>query len=100
MNHIRKIVKFNSLDIGYHESNLEPKNGKGRVGKSGIDKNYNLSQLIELAHEIKANIIVKGGPNAKWYLKRFNLENIPNEIPKQYWRNTSRSTTWIIEWDT
>ena len=85
------------VDVFYGKKyNLEPLNGVGRVGNSGIDKTFTLDRVIELANEIKANIIVKGGPNAKWYIKRCNVEDIEEEIEKQSWRNTSRCIMWII----
>lgn len=100
MEHIIQLEKKLGKDVFYGEKyNLEPLNGVGRVGKSGIDKSFTLAQMITLAYEIKANIIVKGGQNAKWYLKRCNMEDIPIEMEKQKWRNTSRSVMWIIKWD-
>ncbi len=95
MNHFKTIEKRDGVDVGYRGSDLEPLGGVGRVGKCGIDKNYTLEQMIVLAYEIKANIIIKGGKNAKWYLKKFDIKNI--EIQKQSWRNSSRVTMWIIE---
>ena len=68
--------------------------------KRGINKNYRLEEVLELAHEIGANIIIKAGQNAKWYLKKFDREIIDQEIEKQNWRDTSRATMWIIEWET
>ena len=62
MEHFKSIQRRDSTDVGYHESNLEPLNGVGRVGRSGIDKTFKLHQVIELAYEIKANIIIKAGP--------------------------------------
>ena len=48
----------------------------------------------------KPNIIVKAGPRAKWYLKKFDKKLIEKEIEKQKsWRDVSRCTTWIIDWD-
>ena len=93
---MRKMI---GVDVGYHESNIEPLNNVGRVGKSGIDKTFTLQQVIVLAHEVDANIIVKAGKNAKWYIKRFDIDDIQQEIQKQIWRNTSRATMWVIEWD-
>ena len=88
------------MDAGYHGSNLEPLNGVGRVGKRGIDKSLSLEKVIKLAYEIKANVIIKAGKNAKWYLKRFDLTELEEEIKIQRsWRDTSRVTMWIIEWD-
>lgn len=99
MNYIKKLEKRHGVDVGYNNSILQPLNGVGCVGKNGIDKNYTLEQILVLAYEIKANIIVKAGKNAKWYLKKFDEENIDTEIQKQNWRDTSRATMWIIEWD-
>ena len=99
MEYIKTLEKRRGVDVGYHESSLEPLNGVGRVGKNGIDKNFSLSQVMHLAWEIKANIIIKGGPNAKWYIKRINLDTLEEGIQKQMWRDTSRATMWIIRWD-
>ena len=101
MENIRRIEKRIGVDIGYHKSNLHTVNGVGRVGKSGIDKNYTLNQVIELVSEMtpRPNIIVKAGKNAKWYLKRFPINDIDVGIEtQQQWRDTSRATMWIIEW--
>ena len=87
------------VDVGYHDSSLDTLNNVGRVGKLGIDKTYTLDKVIKLAYDIKANIIIKAGKNAKWYLKKINLENIEKDIEKQKWRDTSRVTMWIIEWE-
>ena len=99
MEHIKTLEKRHGVDVGYHESNLEPLNGVGRVGKSGIDKNFSLAQVIHLAWEVRANIIIKSGPNAKWYIKRTNLDTLEEGIQKQVWRDTSRTSMWIIRWD-
>ena len=98
MEYIRTLNRLDGVDVGYHESPLEPLNGVGRVGKKGIDKNFKLEKLIQLAYEIKANIIVKAGPNAKWYLKTCEIKNLAKEIKKQEWRDTSRVKMWVIEW--
>lgn len=98
MEHFRSIQRRDHTDVGYHESSLEPLNGVGRIGKRGIDKTFTLERMLELAYEIGANIIVKAGPNAKWYLKRFPVDKLDDEIAKQAWRNTSRATMWIVEW--
>jgi hypothetical protein len=92
---------MNGVDAGFHGSNIDPINREGCVGKNGIDKNYTLEQVIQLAYKIeeKPNIIIKAGKNAKWYLKRIPLEILHNEIEKQTkWRNVSRCTMYIIEW--
>ena len=98
MEHFTSIQRRDSTDLGFISQDLEPLNGVGRVGRSGIDKTFKLHQVIELAYEIKANIIIKAGPNAKWYLKRCPIDKLEGEIAKQAWRNTKRSTMWVIEW--
>ena len=89
------------VDVGYHNSNIDPVDREGCVGKSGIDKSFTLDKVIELAYKMdeKPNIIVKSGPNAKWYLKRFAKDVIESEIEKQKWRDTSHCTMYVIEWD-
>jgi len=101
MENIRRLEKRIGVDIGYHESNLHPQNRDGCVGKSGIDKTYTLEQVIRKANEMnpRPNIIIKAGKNAKWYLKRFPKNEINAEIEKQSWRDTSRATMWIVEWE-
>jgi len=97
MEHIRSIIRRDATDAGYHSSNIDPLYGVGKVGKRGIDKTFTMARVMELAREVNANIIIKAGPNAKWYLKRFSLDSLDREIAKQSWRNTSRSTMWIVE---
>ena len=99
MEKINFIEKRMGVDAGYHESSIDPVDRKGCVGIRGIDKNYKLEDVIKLAYEVKANIIIKGGLNAKWYLKKISLDTLEKEIEKQKWRDTSRHTMWIIKWD-
>jgi hypothetical protein len=101
MERITRIQKRVGVDVGFNESNLHPANGEGRVGKSGLDKNLPLERILEIASRMDdpPNIIIKAGARAKWYLKRFPLASIESAIEKQTWRNISRSTMWIIEWD-
>jgi hypothetical protein len=101
MEHIKSMQTRTGVDIGYHKDNMIPNDSEGVVGKSGIDKTFTLERVIELARkmEVRPNIIVKPGPNAKWYLKRFSPDTIEAEIEKQNWRDTSRCTLYIIEWD-
>ncbi len=93
--------KRQGADIGYHCDNIHPSDGEGCVGKSGIDKTFTLERIIDLAYKMveKPNIIIKAGPNAKWYLKKFPKDLIEMGIQKQNWRDVSRSTMYIIEWD-
>jgi hypothetical protein len=101
MDHIRTFRKINGVDAGYHESNIHPANGEGRVGARGIDKNYTREQIFELAHKMnpRPNIIIKAGPNAKWYFKIVPIQFLVAEIQKQSWRDTSRCVMYVLEWD-
>ena len=81
MQHFVSIHKRNHAYVGFIGADIDPLNNKGKVGKRGIDKNFTLEKLIELAYEVDANIIIKSGPNAKWYLKKFPIHDIENEIP-------------------
>jgi hypothetical protein len=102
MEHITLMEKRIGADLGYHESNLRPVNNEGCVGKSGLDKNLSLERILEIAYKMekKPNVIIKAGPRAKWYLKQCPKDLIDSEIEKQRrWRNISRSTMYIIDWD-
>ena len=88
MNHVKNVERRPGQDVGYHSDNIHPLDREGCVGSAGIDK-----------MESKPNIIIKAGPNAKWYLKRFQKDEIEDEIEKQKWRDTSRCSMYIIEWD-
>ena len=101
MEHIIKFERQIGVDIGYHESVIEPNDREGCIGKRGIDKLFTLQQVLNLAYKInnKPNIIIKAGPNAKWYLKRSRVDKIEDEINKQRWRDTSRCIMYIIEWE-
>jgi len=94
------------VDILWRDD-LHPENREYCVGKAGLDKTLTLVQIIEIAYSMKEkpNIIIKAGPNAKWYLKKCDPRLIDSEIernanarcptPEQ----TARRTMWIIEWD-
>ena len=103
MEHMTKYEKRNGVDVYYGDKySLHPANGEGRVGESGIDKSFTLERVVALAYQMveKPNIIIKAGPNAKWYLKRCPKDEIEREIEKQQaWRDVSRCTMHIIEWD-
>jgi hypothetical protein len=101
MEHVKKIEQRKGVDVGYNGSNIQPIDREGCVGASGIDKSFTFEMVMELAYKLdnKPNIIIKAGPNAKWYLKRVQKDVIDNEIEKQKWRDTSRSTMFIIDWD-
>ncbi len=99
MEHASYTVR-NGVDVGYHGSPLHPANGEGRVGKRGIDKTFTLQKVMSLAYYMdeKPNIIIKAGPNAKWYIKKCHPDALEREIVKQTWRNVSRCTMYIINW--
>ena len=75
MQRIHTITTRNGVDVGYHESPIHPLDGEGRVGKRGLDKTLKFEDILNIAYKTftndgnRANIIVKAGPNAKWYLK-------------------------------
>lgn len=102
MEHVKVIETRNGVDAGYHSSNINPIDREGCVGSRGIDKSYTIEQVLNLAYKIatenRPNIIIKAGPKAKWYMKRFDKDVLENEINKQKWRDTSRCTMYIIEW--
>ena len=75
MESFSRITRRAGVDVGYHESPIHPSDGEGRVGKRGMDKTLTFNQILELAFKTfnnqgnRANIIIKAGKNAKWYLK-------------------------------
>jgi hypothetical protein len=101
MEHIKFIEIRKGVDIGYHNSNIDPIDREGCVGVSGINKTFTIEMVLQLAYKIenKPNIIIKSGPNGKWYLKRFQKEVIDQEIEKQKWRDTSRCLMYIVDWN-
>jgi len=99
MEHAINIRRMTGIDVNYGtQSCINIDNCPEREGAAGYNKNTTLSRMFELAYQTKANIIAKGGPNAKWYLKKINLDTIDEKINKQRWRDTSRITLWVIEW--
>ena len=101
MENIKSIEKWMGVDVGYHSSNVQPRNGEGCVpGKRGLDKTLSLQQIINIAYnmEEKPNIIIKAGKNAKWYLKCCPVELIETKIRKNSW-HSSRYTMYIIDWE-
>ena len=100
MEHIKNIEIREGVDIGYHNSNIEPIDREGCIGKSGINKSFIIENVMDIAYKManRPNIIIKAGKNAKWYFKYFSKDVIEEEINKQQWRNTSRCIMYIIEW--
>ena len=103
MDYVKNIEIRKGVDVGYHDSNIEPLNRERCVGKSGIDKTLILQDVLNLAYKIdikeRPNIIIKAGPNAKWYLKRSQKDKIEDKIKTQHFRDTSRYIMYIIDWD-
>ena len=101
MEHFKSIEKIKGCDVGWHSSNIHPIDREGCVGAAGIDKSYTLDMVIKLAYKIddKPNIIIKGGTNAKWYLKKVPPNEINDAIETQKWRDTSKCIMYVIVWD-
>lgn len=101
MEHFRNIERRDGVCIGYKDD-LHPEDGRGRVGKSGFDKTLRLNDIIDIAYTMenpRPNIIVKGGPNAKWYLKYCEEDKIDDKIEKTKWlKQAKMCTTYIIKW--
>lgn len=72
------------------------------VGKQGFDKNLSLDEVIEfIAKPKKANLIVKTGPNAKWYVKNISVEDATQTI-KSATKNyiaTDKSKCYVVSFD-
>ena len=101
MEHVKFIEIRKGVDVGYHNSNIEPIDREGCIGIRGIDKTFTIEMVLQLAYKLdnKPNIIIKSGPNGKWYLKRFQKHLIDEEIEKQKWRDTTRCLMFIIDWN-
>jgi len=101
MEHIESFQRRDGVDIGFGiKDEMHPLDREGCVGQAGINKDFTLLQMIELASrmEPRPNIIVKGGPRAKWRLKKFQPHEIDGGIERQRWRNTSGHKMWVIKW--
>ena len=85
------------VDVGYHSSNMT--HPEYPESKKGFPKDKTLEEMLVLAKDIEANIIIKAGKNAKWYLKYFPRHELDAEIEKQAWRHTYRATMYIVEFE-
>ena len=85
------------VDVGYHSSNMVHHDYP--ESKKGYPKTKTLEEMLELAKDIDANIIIKAGKNAKWYLKHVPRHALDAEIKKQAWRDTHRATMYIVEFE-
>ncbi len=94
-------IKIEHADLMWGK-NLHPADRQGRVGKQGIDANYTLDMLKEIAYRMpeNPNIIIKSGKNAKWYIKKCPKDEIITEIEKMrnsvYGKNARRSTIYVL----
>jgi hypothetical protein len=69
---------YNNVDLFKFKYDISRDNvpHKYCIGKGGFDKTLTIEEVIhEIAIPNGANVIVKGGKNAKWYVK-----NIPTEL--------------------
>ena len=100
MENFKRIERIEGCDVGWHNSNIDPVNREGCIGKGGINKSFTLEMVMNLAfkHPEKPNIIIKAGKNAKWYLKKIKPTDINQAMQSQKWRNTSLYTMYVIEW--
>ena len=102
MEHFKTIEKRDGCDVGMINCDLHPEDKRGCVGKSGLDKNLLLHELVEIAFTMtnpRPNIIIKAGKNAKWYLKHYELSELEEAIEKtKQYRDTIRATMYIITW--
>ena len=91
MEHVNSYYTVAGADITFKTGDIEPSNSEGRVGTSGINKSLTHEQVIRIAYNTvcdptceNPNIIIKAGPNAKWYLKYWEPATLQNQIAK--WR--------------
>lgn len=103
MEHIQKIEKKVGVDIGWNSFNMYPEDGEGRKGKQGFDETLTFERMLGIAYRMnpRPNIMIKGGLNAKWYLKYFPEELIEHEIgiTTKWKKNIPHNKLYIITWD-
>jgi hypothetical protein len=94
-------IKIEHADLKWGK-NLHPADGEGRVGNQGINANYTLDMVKEIAYRMpeKPNVIIKAGKNAKWYIKKCRKDEIIIEIEKMrnsgYSESSRRSTIYVL----
>ena len=103
MEYVKHMVPKEGCDVGWHSSNIHPKDREGCVGKAGIDKSYTIDMVIQLAYRTqpRPNILIKTGPKAKWYMKQIDLTELDAKIQSQKWREdqTKNYIMYVIEWN-
>ena len=65
MDQFKTITRRDGVDVGYHNSPVNPPNNQYCVGKRGLDKTLSLEQIIDVAYNTydsnknRVNIIIK-----------------------------------------
>lgn len=70
-------------------------------GKNGFDKNMSLDDVIEIIAKPKgANLIIKSGPRAKWYVKKVSPDEARRTIThrKKDYIEIKNSKCYVVEW--
>ena len=76
--------------------------GSKMVEKYGFDKNYTKEEIVALAIQHQCPIIVRAGPNAKWYLKgngcteSFLMRKINEDHRKREEKGVKKNGTYVI----
>ena len=97
LSQLKYFEKRTGVDVGYHD-NIQHPNYPNTSKTIGYPKELSLEVMLKLAKDVDANILIKAGKNAKWYIKRYPKEEINSRIQKQHtWRDTSRCTLYVFE---
>lgn len=97
------VTCYNGCDIykSHHDVSRTDVPFQYCVGKNGFDKNMTLDDVIQLIAKPKgANLIVKSGPNAKWYVKKVDAEDARDIIKmgKKYYISIPSSKCYVVEY--
>ena len=60
---------------------MHPVDREGCVGVAGINKDYSVSRVADIAHRMGANILTRKGAG-KWYIKQCPPDDIAIEIKR------------------
>ncbi len=87
---MNKITKFENCDILIGNNNVE---------RLGFDKIKTLGEMIDLAINNNCPIIIKGGVNAKWYLKGQgkDIDYLKNKINENIGQHCNGVCCYLIE---
>ena len=99
-----KLEIRHGVDVGYFNSSRTVQNNMTHPdypeSKKGYPKDKTLEEMLVLAKDIKANIIIKAGKNAKWYLKHCPRHELDAEIENRpRWKNSKNATMYIVEFE-